>query len=94
MRSDRPPYPPCTPSLNQYHVIMEVAPKYWQTPETLRRVYLHSSNGQQVPLFSFARFLPANTPLSISHPGIFPAVTISFSLPAGVSPRTGRGCHQ
>ena len=72
-------------ALNQYHVIMEVAPKYWQSPDTLKRVYVHSSNGQQVPLFSFARFLPANTPLSISHQGVFPAVTISFSLPIGVS---------
>ena len=72
-------------SLNQYHVIMEVAPKYWQSPETLRRVYVHTSTGAQVPLFTFAKFLPANTPLSISHQGVFPAVTISFSLPAGVS---------
>jgi multidrug efflux pump len=72
-------------ALNQYHVIMEVAPKYWQSPDTLKRVYVHSSNGQQVPLFTFAHFLPSNTPLSISHQGIFPAVTISFSLPIGVS---------
>jgi multidrug efflux pump len=71
--------------LNQYHVVMEVAPKYWQNPETLRRVYVHSSTGQQVPLSSFTHFRPGNTPLSISHQGVFPAVTISFSLPSGIS---------
>jgi multidrug efflux pump len=72
-------------ALNQYHVIMEVAPKYWQTPETLKRVYVHSSNGQQIPLSAFTSFRPGNTPLSISHQGVFPSVTISFSLPLGVS---------
>ena len=72
-------------ALNQYHVVMEVAPKYWQSPETLKRVYAHSSNGQAVPLSAFTRFLPGNTPLSISHQGVFPSVTISFSLPLGVS---------
>jgi multidrug efflux pump len=72
-------------ALNQYHVIMEVAPKYWQSPETLNHVYVHSSNGQQVPLSAFTSFRPGNTPLSISHQGVFPCVTISFSLPSGVS---------
>jgi multidrug efflux pump subunit AcrB len=71
--------------LNQYHVVMEVAPKYWQSPETLKRVYGHSSNGTAVPLSSFTHFLPGNTPLAIAHQGVFPSVTISFSLPLGVS---------
>jgi multidrug efflux pump len=72
-------------SLNQYHVVMEVAPKYWQSPDTLKRVYVHSSNGTEVPLSAFTHFLPGNTPLSIAHQGVFPSVTISFSLPEGVS---------
>ncbi len=72
-------------ALNQYHVVMEVAPKYWQTPETLKHVYVHSPTGQQVPLSAFTHFLPGNTPLSIAHQGVFPSVTISFSLPLGVS---------
>ena len=72
-------------ALNQYHVVMEVAPKYWQSPETLKRVYMHSSNGTEVPLSAFTHFLPGNTPLSIAHQGVFPSVTISFSLPEGVS---------
>jgi multidrug efflux pump len=72
-------------ALNQYHVVMEVAPKYWQSPDTLKRVYVHSSNGQQVPLSAFTTFRPGNTPLSITHQGVFPSTTISFSLPQGVS---------
>jgi multidrug efflux pump len=71
--------------LNQYHVVMEVAPKYWQSPDTLKRVYVHSSNGQTVPLSAFTHFAPGNTPLAIAHQGVFPSVTISFSLPQGVS---------
>jgi len=72
-------------ALNQYHVVMEVAPQYWQSPETLKNVWVHNAAGAQVPLFSFAHFQPANTPLAINHQGVFPSVTISFSLPAGVS---------
>jgi multidrug efflux pump len=71
--------------LNQYHVVMEVAPKYWQSPETLKHVYVHSPAGRPVPLSAFAHFLPGNTPLAIAHQGVFPSVTISFSLPQGVS---------
>jgi multidrug efflux pump len=71
--------------LNQYHVVMEVAPKYWQSPETLKRVYVHSSNGQAVPLSAFCHFLPGNTPLAIAHQGVFPSVTVSFSLPQGIA---------
>jgi multidrug efflux pump len=72
-------------ALNQYHVVMEVAPKYWQSPETLTHVYVHTPAGKEVPLSAFTHFLPGNTPLSISHQGVFPSVTISFSLPSGVS---------
>ena len=72
-------------SLNQYHVVMEVAPQYWQSPDTLNHVYIHSSAGEPVPLSAFARFVPGNTPLAIAHQGVFPSVTISFSLPEGIS---------
>jgi multidrug efflux pump len=72
-------------TLNQYHVIMEVAPKYWQSPETLKHVYVHGPAGQPIPLSTFAHFQPGNTPLAVAHQGVFPAVTISFSLPEGVS---------
>jgi multidrug efflux pump subunit AcrB len=72
-------------SLNQYHVVMEVAPQYWQRPNTLNSVWLHNPSGAEVPLSAFTHFQPGNTPLAINHQGVFPSVTISFSLPAGVA---------
>jgi multidrug efflux pump len=72
-------------SLNQYHVVMEAAPKYWQDPETLRAIYVHSPGGQQVPLSAFAHFAPAIAPLSVNHQGLFPSVTISFNLQPGIA---------
>jgi multidrug efflux pump len=72
-------------SLNQYHVVLEVAPQYQQAPETLETVYVRSSSGKMVPLSSFAHFGPGNTSLAVNHQGQWPAVTISFNLAAGVS---------
>ena len=72
-------------SLNQYHVVMEVAPQYWQNPHTLRDVYVHSPAGQQVPLNAIAHFGPTVAPLSVNHQGLFPCVTISFNLQPGVA---------
>ena len=71
--------------LNQYHVVMEVAPQFQQSPDTLQSVYVHSSNGNMVPLSAFAHFGPANTSLAVSHQGQWPAVTISFNLAPNVS---------
>ena len=71
--------------LNQYHVVMEAAPKYWQDPEILRRIYVRSPAGQQVPLNAFARFAPEVAALSITHEGLFPAITMSFNLQPGVA---------
>jgi multidrug efflux pump len=72
-------------SLNQYHVVMEAAPQYWQNPETLRDIYVLAPNGQQVPLAAIAHYGPAVAPLSVNHQGLFPAVTISFNLQPGVA---------
>src|SRR5271157_5680748 len=72
-------------TLNQYHVVMEVAPEYWQNPETLNQLWVHAPAGQQVPLSAFAHFGPAIAPLSVSHQGLFPAVTVSFNLLPGVA---------
>src|SRR5205814_9762711 len=72
-------------ALNQYHVVMEAAPKYWQNPDILKRVYVRSPAGQQIPLSAFARFAPEVAALSVNHQGLFPAVTISFNLQPGVS---------
>jgi multidrug efflux pump len=70
---------------NQYHVVLEVAPKFQRTPESLDNIYVKSSNGSQVPLSAFTHFEERQTPLVISHQGQFPAVTISFNLAPGKS---------
>ena len=66
--------------LNQYHVVMEVEPRFWQRPDTLHDIYVRSPNGAQVPLSTFARYEQTSTALSVSHQGQFPAITISFNL--------------
>ncbi len=71
--------------LNQYYVIMEVAPKYWQNPESLKNVYVVSSNGTEVPLLAFSHIEASNGPLGVNHQGQFAANTISFNLKKGTS---------
>ncbi len=71
--------------LNQYHVIMEVAPQFQQSPEALNLVYVRSSNDQMVPLSAFSHFGPANTPLAVNHQGQYPSTTLSFNLAPGIS---------
>ena len=71
--------------LNQYHVVMEVDPKYQQSPDALQAIYVPSSGGQQVPLSTFTRFEKGNTALAVNHQGQFPAATISFNLAQGIS---------
>jgi multidrug efflux pump len=71
--------------LNQYHVVMEVNPDFRQNPDALKNIYVHSSNGQQVPLSAFTRVEPGGAALSINHQGQFPSVTISFNLAPGAS---------
>jgi multidrug efflux pump len=72
-------------SLNQYHVVMEAAPEYWQNPNTLRQVYVASPNGTEVPLSAIAKTATATAPLSVTHQGLFPAITLSFNLQPGVA---------
>jgi len=69
--------------LNQYHVVMEVAPRYWQNPEGLKDIYVRSSSGSEVPLSAFTHYAPATTSLAVNHQGQFPAVTLSFNLAPG-----------
>ena len=71
--------------LNQYHVVMEVDPKFQQDPDALAKIYVRSSNGNEVPLSAFTRFVPSNTPLAVNHQGQWPSVTFSFNLAPGVS---------
>jgi multidrug efflux pump len=71
--------------MNQYRVVMEVAPQYWQHPDTLDSIYVAAGSGQLVPLSSVARFERTTAPLAINHQGQFPAITLSFNLMPGVS---------
>jgi len=76
--------------LNQYYVILEVAPQYWATPEGLKDVYIHPSTGNptvtgNAPLFTMAKVQANTTPLALNHTGLFPSVTVSFNLAPNVS---------
>jgi multidrug efflux pump len=72
-------------AINQYHVVMEAAPEYWQDPQFLKQVYVRSPSGQEVPLSAFSKFAPTTAPLAVTHQGLFPAVTISFNLQPGIA---------
>jgi len=71
--------------LNQYYVVLEVAPQYWQTPEGLKDIYLHTSGSGNIPLVTVAKGHANTTPLAINHTGLFPSVTVSFNLAPNVS---------
>jgi multidrug efflux pump len=77
--------------LNQYYVVLEVAPEYWQTPEGLKSVYFHppgtssTTASGNVPLAAMASNRTNTTPLALNHTGLFPSVTVSFNLAPGVS---------
>ncbi len=80
--------------LNQYYVVLEVAPKYWQSPQGLNAIYLRkgttagtsaAAGSGNVPLSTVAAAQASTTPLSVNHTGLFPSVTVSFNLAPGVS---------
>ena len=71
--------------LNQYHVVLEVAPEFQPGPSALESVYVPSSTGKLVPLSAFAHYEHSNSALSVNHQGIFPAITLSFNLAPGAS---------
>jgi multidrug efflux pump subunit AcrB len=71
--------------LNQYHVVLEVAPQFQQNPDALKQIYVRSSNGTEVPLSAFTHYEPKSTPLAVNHQGQFPVVTLSFNLAPGAS---------
>jgi multidrug efflux pump len=71
--------------LNQYYVVLEVAPQYWQSPEGLKDIYLHTSGSGSIPLFAVAKGRANTTPLAINHTGLFPSVTVSFNLASNMS---------
>ena len=72
--------------LNQYYVVLEVAPKYWQTPEGLKHTYFVPTAGDAaIPLASVMKYEPSTSPLAVNHTGLFPSVTVSFNLAPGVA---------
>ena len=72
-------------ALNQYFVVLDVAPSFQQSPDALKGVYVRSAAGGQVPLATITRFAPATTPLAVNHQSFFPSVTLSFNLAPGVA---------
>ncbi len=71
--------------LNQYYVVMEVAPQFWQSPDGLKDVYVHPASGGEVPLNAITKFEATTAPLAVNHQGQFPSVTVSFNLAPGVA---------
>jgi multidrug efflux pump len=76
--------------LNQYYVVLEVAPQYWASPDSLKDVYIHPSPANSTvtgntPLLSMAKVQASTTPLQLNHTGLFPSVTVSFNLAPGVA---------
>ena len=72
--------------LNQYYVVMEVAPKYWQSPQGLDDVYLVANTGSgAIPMNTVTHYTAATSPLVVNHTGLFPSVTVSFNLAPGIS---------
>ena len=71
--------------VNEYWVVMEVEPQYQLDPAALSLLYVRSSSGKLVPLNAVAKLSRGLGPMSVSHLGQLPAVTISFNLAPGVS---------
>src|SRR6202789_2916646 len=71
--------------LNQYYVVLEVAPPYWQTPEGLKNIYFNTTGSGVIPLSTVTKAQTSTTPLVINHTSSFPSVTVSFNLATGMS---------
>ena len=72
-------------AINQYHVVLEVEPKFWQSPVNLNDVYIRAAQGKVVPLSAVAHYEPNTAALAVNHQGQYPSVTISFNLAPGVA---------
>ena len=71
--------------LNQYHVVLDVDPRFQENPDALKNIYVPAANGTQVPLSAFTHFEQNTTALAVNHQGQFPAVTLSFNLAPGAA---------
>ncbi len=70
--------------INQYHVVMEIDPKFQQDPDALKKIYVTSSTGLPIPISAFSHYSSSTTSLAVNHQGQFPAVTMSFNLAPNV----------
>ena len=71
--------------LNQYHVVLEVDPRYQYGPEAINNIYVNSSTSQQVPLSTLVNSTITAAPIVVNHQGMFPSTTLSFNLASGVA---------
>src|ERR1700691_3845694 len=71
--------------LNQYYVVLEVAPQYWQNPDGLKNIYLNTTGSGAIPLSTVTKAVASTTPLIINHTSSFPSVTVSFNLATNMS---------
>ncbi len=71
--------------LNQYHVVMEVAQQFQQSPDALKNIYVQSPSGQEIPLSAFTHYESSITSLAVAHQGQFPAITLTFNLAPNVT---------
>ena len=71
--------------LNEYHLVMEVAPSFQTNPDALKQIYVLSTNGTQVPISAFTHYEALRTSLAVNHQGQFPAITLSFNLAPGAA---------
>ena len=80
-------------NINQYHVVLEVAPQFLKNPESLKVIYVPTASNTVVPLSAVAHYAPASTSLQVNHTGIFPSITLSFNLAPNASLGTAvTGC--
>lgn len=71
--------------LNQYYVVLSLASRFSQSPESLSQIYVQTNNNGNIPLSTIARWETKNTPLVVNHEDQFPSSTISFNLAEGTS---------
>ncbi|HXT72276.1 MAG TPA: multidrug efflux RND transporter permease subunit [Candidatus Angelobacter sp.] len=71
--------------LNQYHVVLDVAPQYQQNSDALKSIFVASNKGDLIPLSALASYQPSRTSLTVNHQGQFPSITLSFNLAPGIA---------
>ena len=72
-------------TLNQYYVVMEVAPEFWQNPTALNDIYVNPATGNEVPLSAITHLQTTTAALAVNHQGQFPSVTVSFNLASNMA---------